>query len=137
MRSTLTSIVDHVIFHVVNTGKGGALRSGFKVATSDIILVHDADLEYDPNEYPLLIDPILSGWRMSFLDRGSWMVDRVVYFPLMVGNKFMTFLSHMLTKLNLTDMETWCAIRDRTFPEAFNLGLSTTSKDLILMRIKL
>jgi glycosyltransferase involved in cell wall biosynthesis len=108
LRDKLASTVAKVIYHQKNGGKGAALRSGFAVATGDIILIQDADLEYDPNEYSLLIDPILSGqadvvFGSRFL---SGRPHRVVYFWHMVGNKFLTLLSNMFTNLNLTDMET-------------------------------
>ena len=108
LRAELASGVDRVIYHEKNLGKGAALRSGFAVATGDIVLIQDADLEYDPNEYPILIDPIISGhadvvFGSRFL---SGRPHRVVYFWHMVGNKFLTLLSNMFTNLNLTDMET-------------------------------
>ena len=100
--------VQKVIYHQVNQGKGAALRSGVQVATGDIILVQDADLEYDPQEYPLLIEPITAGHADVVF--GSRFMGgrphRVVYFWHMVGNKFLTLLSNMFTNLNLTDMET-------------------------------
>lgn len=100
--------VERVIFHTENQGKGAALRSGFEAATGDIILVQDADLEYDPQEYPLLIDPIVAGHADVVF--GSRFMGgrphRVVYFWHMVGNKFLTLLSNMFTNLNMTDMET-------------------------------
>ena len=95
-------------FHNKNQGKGAALRSGFKLATGDICIVQDADLEYDPQELPIVIDPILKGkadvvFGSRFL---SGRPHRVVYFWHSVGNGILTLLSNFFTDLNLTDMET-------------------------------
>jgi glycosyltransferase involved in cell wall biosynthesis len=97
-----------VILHKVNQGKGAALRSGFREAQGDIVLVQDADLEYDPADYPKLLQPILDG--KADVVYGSRFVGgdahRVLYFWHYVGNRFLTLLSNMFTNLNLTDMET-------------------------------
>jgi len=97
-----------VFMHDSNMGKGAALRTGFQYASGDIVIIQDADLEYDPNQYPKLIQPIIDG--KADVVYGSRFVTgdyrRVLFFWHMLGNKFLTLLSNMLTNLNLTDMET-------------------------------
>lgn len=97
-----------VYFHEKNAGKGAALRTGFTKATGDIVLIQDADLEYDPAEYPRLIQPIIEGkadvvYGSRFLGDYS---HRVLYYWHYLGNQFLTMLSNCFTNLNLTDMET-------------------------------
>jgi len=108
----LQSISDNesqkIFYHEKNQGKGAALKTGFKHCTGDIIVIQDADLEYDPNEYPTLIDPILNGnadvvYGSRFIGSGP---HRVHYFWHYVGNKWLTIFSNMFTNINLTDMET-------------------------------
>jgi glycosyltransferase involved in cell wall biosynthesis len=108
LKQKLSQKVDRIIYHPVNRGKGAALRSGLAAATGDIILVQDADLEYSPEDYPALLEPLIRGKADAVF--GSRFVGgrphRVLFFWHMVGNKFLTLLSNMLTNLNLTDVET-------------------------------
>ena len=96
-----------VLFHGENKGKGAALRTGFEHVSGDIVIVQDADLEYDPREYGQLIAPILDGRAdVVYGSRFTGGPQRVLFFWHYVGNKFLTLLSNMLTNLNLSDMET-------------------------------
>jgi glycosyltransferase involved in cell wall biosynthesis len=97
-----------VIYQDKNRGKGAALRAGFKAATKDIVIVQDADFEYDPRDYPVVIEPILNDH--ADIVYGSRFIGnrphRVLYFWHRMGNGLLTFMSNMFTNLNLTDMET-------------------------------
>lgn len=97
-----------ILMHDRNRGKGAALRTGFNHVTGDIVIIQDADLEYDPQQYPKLIQPILDG--RADVVYGSRFVTgdyrRVLFFWHMIGNKFLTLLSNIFTNLNLTDIET-------------------------------
>jgi glycosyltransferase involved in cell wall biosynthesis len=97
-----------VFYHERNQGKGAALRTGFQNVTGDAVVIQDADLEYDPQEYPKLLQPILDGkadvvFGSRFIGGES---RRVLYFWHFLGNQFLTFLSNCVTNLNLSDMET-------------------------------
>jgi glycosyltransferase involved in cell wall biosynthesis len=108
LREKVGSLSNQIIYRPRNEGKGAALRAGFAAATGDVIVIQDADLEYNPDDYPILLEPILAGNADAVF--GSRFMGhrphRVLYFWHMVGNKFLTLLSNMLTNLNLTDVET-------------------------------
>ncbi len=108
LRTKIDGLVDKIIYHESNQGKGAALRTGFSNVTGDVAIIQDADLEYNPQEYPELLKPILDG--KADVVYGSrfqgGQAHRVIYFWHYKGNQFLTLLSNMFTNLNLTDMET-------------------------------
>jgi glycosyltransferase involved in cell wall biosynthesis len=125
-RDILAGVADsdtRVIFHEKNRGKGAALRTGFRAVTGDLIIIQDADLEYDPADYCKLLQPILDG--KADVVYGSRFVGgeqhRVLFFWHMLGNKFLTLLSNMLSNLNLTDMETCYKVFRREILEQISL----------------
>ena len=107
LKEKVSQMVDQIIYHPINRGKGAALRSGFAAATGDVILVQDADLEYSPADYPVLLEPLMSG-KADVVFGSRFMggqPHRVLFFWHMAGNRFLTLLSNMFTNLNLTDIE--------------------------------
>ena len=112
-----------VVHHAINRGKGAAMETGFRQATGEIVLVQDADLEYDPRDYAQLLSPIESGeadvvFGSRFLGGGP---HRVVYFWHMVGNRLLTLLSNVFTNINLSDMETGYKVFRRTALEGLRI----------------
>jgi len=112
-----------IVFHDANQGKGAALRTGFKHATGGLIVIQDADFEYDPEEYPKMLKPILDG--KADVVYGSRFaggeIHRVLYFWHSLGNRFLTLLSNMFTNLNLTDMEVCYKVFKKSILEDFTL----------------
>ncbi len=108
LKDQIAAMVDKVIYHDKNQGKGAALRAGIQAATGDMVIIQDADLEYDPNEYLKLVQPILDD-KADVVYGSRFMggdAHRVVFYWHRLGNMFLTTLSNMFTNINLTDMET-------------------------------
>jgi glycosyltransferase involved in cell wall biosynthesis len=117
--SQSSGIPIQLVMHDHNQGKGSALRSGFQHATGDVILIQDADLEYDPRDYPTLLEPILEGYAdVVFGNRFHGGSHRVLYFWHYISNHALTFLCNLLTNLNLTDMEVGYKVFRREVLEA-------------------
>ena len=116
-------LIDQLVFHDVNQGKGAALRTGFLGATGDIVVVQDADMEYDPLELPLLMEPILRARADAvYGSRFLGGAHRVLFFWHSVGNRLLTLLSNMFTDLNLTDMETCYKMVRRDLLQSLSLS---------------
>lgn len=119
----IAPLVSRIIYHEQNQGKGAALRTGIAAATGDIVVIQDADLEYDPQEYPLLLEPFLHG-KADVVFGSRFMggrPHRVVYYWHSLGNWVLTTMSNMFTNINLTDMETCYKAFRREIIQSINI----------------
>jgi len=123
LQNEISNSVDLIIYHEKNQGKGAALRTGISHATGEIIIIQDADLEYDPKEYPILVNPIIN--NDADVVFGSRFMGgrphRVLYFWHSIGNKFLTLTSNVFTNLNLTDMETCYKVFRKEIIQSINI----------------
>lgn len=106
LEETIRPLVDQLIYHEVNGGKGAALKTGFEAATGDVVIVQDADMEYDPMEYPRVVTPIMEGKAKVIYGSRFKESKAKGYLANRMANKFLTFLSNIFTRQHLTDMET-------------------------------
>ncbi|MEN8221393.1 MAG: glycosyltransferase family 2 protein [Pseudomonadota bacterium] len=123
LKNNIEATVDKVIYHDINQGKGAALRTGIKAATGDMVIIQDADLEYHPNEYSKLTQPIIDG-KADVVYGSRFMggeAHRVVFYWHQFGNRILTTLSNMFTNINLTDMETCYKVFKREVIQAIDI----------------
>ena len=122
IKNNISQRVSKIIYHEKNLGKGAAIRSGLSASSGEIIIIQDADLEYNPNDYPALLKPIIEGKAdVVFGSRFQGGTHRVLYFWHSLGNKFLTALSNMFTNLNLTDMETGYKVFTKKVKDSLSL----------------
>ncbi len=121
LKNEVEKMVDKVIYHEENTGKGGALRTGFMAATGDVVIIQDADMEYDPNEYPRVVNPIARGENKVVYGSRFLKQKAKGYLANRLANKGLTMLSNIMTHQRLTDMETCYKAFDRELIQSIDI----------------
>ena len=121
LKEKVESMVDKVIYHEENTGKGGALKTGFMAATGDVVIIQDADMEYDPNEYPRVVNPIARGDAQVVYGSRFLKQKAKGYLANRLANKGLTLLSNIMTGQRLTDMETCYKAFDRELIQSIDI----------------